>query len=64
MYEKLRLKFILCLDVREHATKIINYEKKEMIPLTKEEKKMPRRQKKNAIFEKKDLVLIITIKIP
>ena len=25
----------LCLDLREHATKIINYEKKEMIPLTK-----------------------------
>ena len=27
-----------CLDLREHATKIISYEKKEMIPLTKEEK--------------------------
>ena len=27
-----------CLDLREHATKIINYEKKKMIPLTKEEK--------------------------
>ena len=25
-----------CLDLREHATEIINYEKKEMIPLTKE----------------------------
>ena len=24
-----------CLDLREHVTKIINYEKKEMIPLTK-----------------------------
>ena len=24
-----------CLDLREHATKIINYEQKEMIPLTK-----------------------------
>ena len=24
-----------CLELREHATKIINYEKKEMIPLTK-----------------------------
>ena len=24
-----------CLDLRVHATKIINYEKKEMIPLTK-----------------------------
>ena len=27
-----------CLDLREHATKIVNYEKKEMIPLTKKEK--------------------------
>ena len=27
-----------CLDLREHVTKLINYEKKEMIPLTKEEK--------------------------
>ena len=26
-----------CLDLREHATKIINYEKEEMIPLTKKE---------------------------
>ena len=29
-----------CLDLKEHARKIINYEKKEMIPLTKEEKKI------------------------
>ena len=28
------------LDLREHATKIIDYEKKEMIPLTNEEKKI------------------------
>ena len=28
-----------CLDLREHGTKIINYEKKEMIPLTKIEEK-------------------------
>ena len=34
-----------CLDLREHATKIINYEKREMIPLTKEEKKIDREQK-------------------
>ena len=27
-----------CKDLREHATKIINYEKKKMIPLTAEEK--------------------------
>ena len=26
-----------CLDLKEHATKIINFEKKKMIPLTKEE---------------------------
>ena len=32
----------ICLDLREHATKIINYEKKEMTPLTKEEKKSHR----------------------
>ena len=34
-----------CLDVREHATKIINYEKKEMIPLTEEEKNWHNMQK-------------------
>ena len=28
-----------CLELREHATKIINYEKKEMILLTKKEEK-------------------------
>ena len=28
-----------CADLREHATKIINYEKKEMIPLTEKEEK-------------------------
>ena len=26
-----------CKDLREHATKIINYEKKKMMPLTKKE---------------------------
>ena len=34
-----------CLDLREHAAKIINYEKKEMIPLTKEEKEFHNMQK-------------------
>ena len=34
-----------CPDLREHATKNINYEKKAMIPLTKEEKKIHREQK-------------------
>ena len=29
----------LCKDLKEHATKIINYEKKDMIPLTKKEEK-------------------------
>ena len=29
-----------CLDLREHATKVINYEKKEMIPLTEKEEKI------------------------
>ena len=30
-----------CKDLTEHATKIINYEKKDMIPLTKKEEKKP-----------------------
>ena len=34
-----------CLDLTEHVTEIINYEKNEMIPLTKEEKKIHREQK-------------------
>ena len=34
-----------CLDLREHATKIINYEKKKIIPLTKKEGKNHNRQK-------------------
>ena len=33
-----------CLDLRKHATKIINYEKKEMIPLTKKEEKKHKKQ--------------------
>ena len=33
-----------CLELREHVTKIINYEKKEMIPLTKEEEKNQNKQ--------------------
>ena len=55
MYEK------LFLDLREHVTKIINYEKKEMIPLTKEEKDW-HNQQKVFIYVKKDLVLMIAIK--
>ena len=34
-----------CLNLREHATKMINYEKKEMIPLTKKEEKNHNKQK-------------------
>ena len=33
-----------CLDLREHATKIINYENKEMIPLTKKKEKKHSKQ--------------------
>ena len=40
-----------CLDLREHATKTINYEKKEMIPLTKKERKCIM-SKKFAILQK------------
>ena len=35
----------VCLDLREYATKTINYEKKEMMSLTNEEKKIHREQK-------------------
>ena len=34
-----------CKDLRQHAMKIINYEKKEMIPLTYEEKELYEMQK-------------------
>ena len=42
-----------CKDLEEHATKIINYEEKEMIPLTKEEEKIHSRQKKCYICKKR-----------
>ena len=42
-----------CLDLRERATKIINYEKKEMIPLTKKEEKSMI-SKKFLIYVRKD----------
>ena len=35
----------MIVDLREHATKIINYEKKKMIPLTKKEEKQDNKQK-------------------
>ena len=50
-----------CLDLREHGAKIINYEKKEMIPLTKRETKK-QTSKKFVIYVKKHLVLMTTIK--
>ena len=42
-----------CKDLREHATKIINYEKKDMIPLTKKEEKQHNEQKVCYICKKK-----------
>ena len=50
-----------CLDLRDHATKIMSYEKNEMIPLTNEERKIQRRQK-NITYAKKDLVQMMIIK--
>ena len=41
-----------CLDLREHATKIINYEKKKMIPLTKKKEKNHNKQKACYICKK------------
>ena len=50
-----------CKDLREHATKIINYEKMEIIPLTRTEEK--KRNKLFAfIFLKKNLIRMIVIK--
>ena len=51
-----------CLDLKEHATKIIDYEKKEMIPLTKKNRKCII-SKKFAIYVKKDLVLMMAKKM-
>ena len=52
---------MICLDLREHATKVINYEKTKMIPLTKEEEKYHNKQK-FATYAKKNLIQIISIK--
>ena len=43
---------ILCNDLKEQADKIINYEKKEMIPLTDGEKETYENQKNCHICEK------------
>ena len=43
-----------CLDLKEHPTKVINYEKKiEMIPLTKKEEKNQNKQKLCYICKKR-----------
>ena len=50
-----------CKDLREHATKIINYEKKKkkkMIPLTKKKKKTII-SKKFGAYVKKNLIRMI-----
>ena len=52
---------MFCKDLREQAMKIINYEKKEMIPLTNEDKESYKIQK-FVIYVKKNLVLIKKIK--
>ena len=46
-----------CKDFRKHVTKIINYEKKKMIPLTTEEKYITIK-KKYVIYVKKNLIMI------
>ena len=50
-----------CKDLREHATKIINYEKKKMIPLTKKEEKSII-SKKFVTYAKKNLIQMIATK--
>ena len=46
-----------CLNLREHATEIINYEKKDMIPLTKKEEKHYNKQK--VTYAKNNLIQMI-----
>ena len=47
-----------CKDLKEHSTKIINYEKKKMISLTTEEKYIII-NKKYVIYVKKNLIIMI-----
>ena len=44
-------------DLREHVSKMINYEKKKMIPLTTEEK-LYHNKKKHVIYVKKNLIIM------
>ena len=46
-----------CKDLKEHATRIINYEKKKIIPLTRKEK--INYKNKFAIYVKKNLTRVI-----
>ena len=48
-----------CKDLKEHATKIIDFENKEMIPLTDEENKSYKKHKVCYICKKKRLVRMI-----
>ena len=50
-----------CKDLREHATKLINYEKKDMIPLTKK-KRNTIISEKFVTYAPKNLIQIISIK--
>ena len=56
MYEKLLFR------LTKTCNKIIDYEKKEMIPLTKKEEKKHNKREGCYICKKKDLVPTITIK--
>ena len=47
-----------CKDLKEHATKTVNYEKKEMMPLTIEENKLYHEHNIDYIY-KQNLVLIM-----
>ena len=51
-YKKEDCMKMLCMDLKEQAMKIINYEKKEMIPLTNEEKESYENQEVCYICEK------------
>ena len=46
-----------CKDLREHATRIINYEKKKMVPLTTKKKVIIK--KKYVIYAKNNLIMMI-----
>ena len=51
-----------CEDLKKHATKTINYEKKEMIPFTNKEKNYIVIKKCVIYAKKRDLVLMMTMK--